>query len=87
MVAIALFITTIYTLSCIISDILVYSYVDKMKQEIYDGLKDIRECSDNTEEKDKMVVLSTLIFEQVKTAVVAISIAYLLWQLIKFYFL
>mgnify|MGYP006886793153 FL=1 len=54
-----------------------------MKQEIYDY---ISKSYDNTEKIDK-IVLSILIFGQVKTAVVAISIAYLLRQVIKFYFL
>lgn len=83
MAAIALFITATYTLLCIISDILAYSDIDKMKQEIYDY---ISKSYDNTEKIDK-IVLSILIFGQVKTAVVAISIAYLLRQVIKFYFL
>ncbi len=83
MAAIALFITATYTLSCIISDILAYSDIDKIKQEIYDY---ISKSYDNAEKIDK-IVLSILIFGQVKTAVVAISIAYLLWQVIKFYFL
>lgn len=84
MITLALWIAAIYIVICVADDIKSCSDIEKTKKDLYE-LVDKKLEDDvfiSQETKDK-IVKATMVFYQIKTAIVAIAVVYLIWWFIK----